>query len=51
MKDIAFREKELNRWVGAFSGPKVVRYSDCGHYAAEEEAVDLTRQIEIMLKG
>ena len=28
MKDIAFREKELNTWVGALPGAQVVRQDD-----------------------
>jgi haloalkane dehalogenase len=51
MKDIAFREKELNRWIGAFPGAAVVRYAESGHYVPEEEAVDLAIRIEKLLAG
>jgi haloalkane dehalogenase len=36
MKDIAFREKELNRWVSAFPRARVLRFPDVGHYVSEE---------------
>jgi haloalkane dehalogenase len=49
MKDVAFKEKELNRWRAAFPEAKVIRYSTCGHFVAEEEAVDLTKQIKTMM--
>ncbi len=45
MKDIAFREKELNRWIGAFPNSKVVRYPDAGHYVAEIRPDDLSQEI------
>ncbi|MDP2215878.1 MAG: alpha/beta fold hydrolase [Methanolobus sp.] len=37
MKDIAFREKELDRWTGAFPDAKVIRFKDAGHFISEEE--------------
>jgi haloalkane dehalogenase len=36
MKDIAFREKELNTWSEAFPDAKVVRLENVGHYVQEE---------------
>jgi haloalkane dehalogenase len=39
MKDIAFREKELNTWSRAFPEARVIRLDDVGHYV-QEEAVD-----------
>ena len=45
MKDIAFREKELNRWSAAFPTAVVVRYSNAGHFVAEEEAPALINHI------
>jgi haloalkane dehalogenase len=36
MKDIAFREKELNYWVSNWNNPEVVRLSEAGHYPQEE---------------
>lgn len=37
MKDIAFRQKELERWKGLFPGAKVVCFPDAGHFLQEEE--------------
>jgi haloalkane dehalogenase len=45
MKDIAFREKELDRWRDAFPKARVVRYADCGHYVAEEKPHELADEI------
>ena len=36
MKDIAFREKELNRWIAVFEKTKVVRFEESGHFPQEE---------------
>ena len=36
MKDIAFREKELNRWIEALPQAEVVRLSAVGHYLQDE---------------
>ncbi|MCY3991366.1 MAG: alpha/beta fold hydrolase [Caldilineaceae bacterium] len=35
-KDIAFREKELNRWKSELSDVEVHEFRDCGHFLAEE---------------
>lgn len=45
MKDIAFREKEMRRWAAAFPTAVVVRYSNAGHFVAEEEATALINHI------
>jgi haloalkane dehalogenase len=45
MRDIAFREKELARWVSAFPTARVVRYPDCGHSVAEEQAPELAAEL------
>jgi haloalkane dehalogenase len=45
MKDIAFREKELNRWRAAFPKARVVRYEDAGHFVSEEKPGELTEEI------
>jgi len=37
MKDIAFREKELERWHSLFPDARTVKYADCGHFVAEEQ--------------
>ncbi len=44
-KDIAFREKELNRWQEAFPEARVVRYPDAGHFVAEEKPTELVTEI------
>ncbi len=36
MKDIAFREKELNYWLDNWQNPKVVRLPEVGHFPQEE---------------
>ena len=45
LKDIAFREKELDRWIEAFPEAKVVRFSDAGHFVAEEKPDELIPEI------
>ena len=35
-KDIAFREKELERWESELTNCSVRRFADCGHFLAEE---------------
>ena len=49
MKDIAFREKELNQWVEYFPDAKVVRYADTGHFVAEEKPDELVHELTAML--
>ena len=46
MKDIAFREKELNTWTVAFPEATVVRYADAGHFVSEEKPAELIADIE-----
>lgn len=36
MKDVAFREKELERWEAAFPAARVVRLEGVGHFVQEE---------------
>lgn len=43
MKDIAFREKELNRWIAAFPEAQVIRLTGVGHYVQEEAPDELGR--------
>lgn len=45
MKDIAFREKELNRWIELFYKAQVCRLPETGHFVAEESPEALTRAI------
>lgn len=51
MKDIAFREKELQRWTGLFTDPRVIRFGDTGHFVPEEEAGDLCPLVDAFLEG
>lgn len=37
MKDIAFREKELQRWQTLFPAAQVTRFPTAGHYVQDEE--------------
>ena len=41
MKDIAFREKELNQWVDLFSQKRVVKFENVGHFIQEEKGAEL----------
>lgn len=36
MKDIAFREKELNHWIENWHNPKVLKLKEAGHFPQEE---------------
>ncbi len=45
MKDIAFREKELNHWAQHFPSARVVRYADAGHFLAEEKSAELIEEL------
>lgn len=51
MKDIAFREQELNRWASLFSNCKVRKYDDAGHFVQEEKGSELCPVIEEFLKS
>ena len=51
MKDIAFREKELNQWCKAFPNATVVRYANAGHYLAEERPTELAAEIKHLMNG
>jgi haloalkane dehalogenase len=48
MKDIGFRKKELNKWIGTFPNAKVVCYSDAGHFVSEEKSTELVGEIRQM---
>jgi surfactin synthase thioesterase subunit len=45
MKDIAFREKELNHWAQHFPSARVFRYADAGHFLAEEKSAELIEEL------
>ncbi|NTU92648.1 MAG: alpha/beta fold hydrolase [Chlorobiaceae bacterium] len=45
MKDIAFREHEMNTWLQVFPDALLVRFEDAGHYVAEEKPVELAEAI------
>ncbi len=49
MKDIAFREKELNHWSRHFPDAKVVRYPDGGHFVPDENSAALITEMTGML--
>jgi len=49
MKDIAFREKELNRWIEALPQAEVVRLPDVGHYVQDEAPQRLGEAVERFL--
>jgi haloalkane dehalogenase len=51
MKDIAFREKELNIWNRVFTGAGIIRFSDAGHYVAEEKPSELADAIRNLVSG
>lgn len=45
MKDIAFREKELNRWRELFPDATVVRLDDVGHFVSQEAPEEVTAAV------
>ncbi|MCI0497667.1 MAG: hypothetical protein L0Z54_05185 [Thermoplasmata archaeon] len=49
MRDIAFRERELERWSGLFTDGTVVRFEETGHFVQEEKGADLCAMIEDLL--
>lgn len=51
MKDIAFRQVELDRWKGLFLNRKVVELTDAGHFVQEEAAPEINREIEEFMIG
>lgn len=51
MRDIAFREKELNHWRRAFPNSQEVRYEDAGHFVSEEKPEELTLEIQRLLEA
>ncbi len=51
MKDIAFRNKELDTWTKAFPKARVARYEDTGHFVSEERPAELVAEIRNLLEG
>lgn len=49
MKDIAFREKELDRWIESLPQAKVVRLEGVGHYVQDEAPDRLGRAVREFL--
>jgi haloalkane dehalogenase len=49
MKDIAFREKELRRWLTAFPEASVVRFPKTGHYVQDEAGPELAARMATFL--
>ncbi len=45
-KDIAFRRKELERWIAEFVEQKVFTFEDAGHFLQEEKAAELIPIVE-----
>ncbi len=44
--DVAFRERELTRWLTVFPGASVVKIPNCGHFLWEEAADETIAAIE-----
>ena len=49
MKDIAFRDKELEVWSSAFPDAEVIKLKDVGHYVQEEGADRLGQHVNRFL--
>lgn len=50
MKDIAFRQKELNKFCSFLSNKKVITLDDTGHYVQDEAGEKIIEPILIFLK-
>jgi haloalkane dehalogenase len=48
MKDIAFREKELNRWRETFPDARVIQFADAGHFLPEEKPEELISELKVL---
>jgi haloalkane dehalogenase len=51
MKDIAFKQKELERWIGLFPHARVVRFPEAGHFLQDEEGAQVAAQIRSFLSS
>lgn len=45
MKDIAFREQELNYWIEHWHGAKVIKLPEAGHYPQEESPDEVINEL------
>jgi len=50
MKDIAFREQELNKWSHLLRKCNMIKYEDVGHFVQEEMGPELCQVIKGFLK-
>lgn len=50
MKDIAFREKELNRWQSVFPEAAVHRFETAGHFVQDEAGDEIAEMMREMLE-
>ncbi len=46
MKDIAFREQELDYWIDNWTNPKVIRLQEIGHFPQEESPMKVIEEIQ-----
>lgn len=51
MKDVAFREKELQQWQGALPNSQTVRLPTVGHFVSEEAPQELDEAVTAFLAG
>jgi haloalkane dehalogenase len=49
MKDIAFREKELQQWQRAFPNSRTVQLDSVGHFVQEEAPIELAQAVSAFL--
>lgn len=47
MKDIAFREQELNHWIKHWNNPKVIKLEEVGHFPQEEAPSKVIEELKI----
>jgi haloalkane dehalogenase len=49
MRDIAFRETELQRLETVFTHARTVRFADAGHFVQEEKPLELSAEVRAHL--
>ena len=47
MKDIAFREQELNYWIENWNNPKVIKLKEIGHFPQEEAPEKIISELKL----